>query len=297
MKNLKLKIDKTKCIQCGRCIQDCSCYVLEFDECKIPKIAEGGESRCMECQHCLAVCPTGALSILGVNPDKSLNIEKDHHPENVLNLIQSRKSIRHFKQENLDKENLNKLKDMLPWIPTGCNDHRMLFTFIDDIDAMEKFKNKTYDKLKYVYKQRPFPIEATKFLRFKELILSGKDPIFRNAPHMVVVSSPVDAPCADVDPVIALSYFELYAQALGVGTVWCGLVQGCLNLFPELVSELKVPEGYKPVYCMLFGVPNIQYKRITQPKKYKIMSYPKKLAKFCAFLKKIKVSVINYIKK
>jgi ferredoxin len=27
---------------------------------------------CIRCQHCLAVCPTGAASIFGVNPDTSL---------------------------------------------------------------------------------------------------------------------------------------------------------------------------------------------------------------------------------
>ena len=52
---------------------------------------------------------------------------------------------------------------------------------------------------------------------------------------MIVVSAPPEESCAEQDGVIALSYFELYAQSLGIGTVWCGLVQACLKAFPELL--------------------------------------------------------------
>lgn len=296
MTDLKLKIDKSKCVQCGMCVKDCSCAVLELDKTtNFPKVAEGGELRCMKCQHCFSICPTGALSILGKNPEKS-ELPQKNYPEDILNLIKSRKSIRQLKAENISKEDFEKLKEMLPWIPTGCNDHRLLFTFIDDIDLMNNFKNLTYQKLKELYSKNPYPKEAMKLLRLKDAFLAGNDVIFRNAPHAVIVSSPDDAPCAETDPVIALSYFELYANALGLATVWCGLMTYTLKVFPDLVKELKIPQNYKPVYCMLFGKPAVSYKRITQPEKYRIMTYGKTLEKFYAFLKKIKTSVINFVK-
>lgn len=296
MSSLKLKIDKTKCIHCGLCIKDCSCSVLEFDENKFPKVAENGDSRCMECQHCLAVCPVAALSILGKNPENSVEIFANHNPENILNLIQTRRSVRQFKKENIDKKLLKKLQDMLKWTPTGCNDHRLMFTFIDDCGALEKFKYKTYSCLKELFAQRPFPKEASKLLRFKEPINKGLDPVFRNAPHMVIVSSPVDAPCASVDPIIALSYFELYAQSMGIGTLWCGLAYYCLDLLPNLVKELNIPDGYKPQYCMLFGNPAVTYKRGIQPKEFKIITYRKFMARFEAFVKNLKIKFLNFVK-
>jgi len=184
---------------------------------------------------------------------------------------------------------------MLPWIPTGCNDHRLVFAFIDDIDAMAKFRKKTYALLKKLYETEP--TEATQNLfAFKDMIMNGNDVIFRNAPHLAVACSPVDAPCADIDGVIALSYLELYAHSLDVGTLWCGLSFYCLQQFPELVKELKIPAGYKPVYCMLLGNSNIQYKRVTQPAKYKIVTYGKTLAKLEAFANKVKNAVTDCMK-
>lgn len=296
MVDLKLKIDKKRCVQCSRCIKDCICSVLEFGENNVPQIAKDGEKRCIKCQHCFAVCPTGAISILGNNPDEAQVVQKEYNSEELLHLIQSRRSVRKYKQENLSKTKWNKLKEMLPFIPTGVNDHRLLFAFIDDIDAMERFKRKTYDLLKKIYSQENIPQKYQGLMAFKNPIMNGEDVIFRNAPHLAVVCSPNDAPCKDVDGVIALSYLELYAQSMGIGTVWCGLAYACLSAFPELIKELKIPEGYKPVYCMLLGPSDIQYKRIPKPDNYKIIIYGKTLAKIDAFFQKVKSSLSDLMK-
>lgn len=274
MKNLNLIIDTEKCIHCGLCIKDCSVKVLEFDENKVPCVAQGGENRCFKCQHCLAICPTGALSILDKNPENS-DLISEHNSDELLNLIKSRRSIRHYKQENLNKETLEKLKSMLDWVPTGCNNHRLHFSFIDDIEVMNGFRNYVNGKIKKVVSKTPVNGPLKKFEKYKEAFLKGEDVIFRGAPHMIVVATPIDAPCAEIDPVIALSYFELYAQSLGVGTCWCGFAEFCLLIMPELCEKLEIPEKYKASYVMLFGTPDIKYSRTTQPEPYEKVSADK----------------------
>ena len=103
-----------------------------------------------------------------------------------------------------------------------------------------------------------------------KIIGTIEDIIFRNAPHMIVVSSHIHAPCANVDPIIALSYIELYAKTLGLGTCWCGFAQACFKLLPKLSNMVNVPDGYKPVYVMLIGYPAVNYPRTIIPEKFPI---------------------------
>lgn len=265
------EIDKEKCIHCGLCIKDCSAKALEFDENKIPQI---DEKRCFKCQHCLAICPTGALSVCGKYPQNSQDVLK-HDSENLLNLIKSRRSVRHYKQENLDLDKMQKLKDMLKFVPTGCNDHRLYFSFIDDIEVMNEFRGYVNGKILDALTKKPVKAVADKFQRYTKAILNGEDIVFRGAPHLIVVSTPIDAPCYNIDPTIALSYFELYAQSMNVGTCWCGLGEFCLIIMPELSEYLKIPQGYKASYMMLFGEPDIKFSRTIQPEPVEIVSVPK----------------------
>lgn len=262
------EVDKEKCIHCGLCIKDCSANALNFNEEQIPVI---DENKCFKCQHCLAVCPSGAISVCGKHPENSDKIEA-HDSDMVLNLIKSRRSVRHYKKENLSSEKMNKLKNMLNWVPTGCNFHKLHFAFIDNIEVMNEFRNYVNNKMIEDLTNNPQSEIANKFGRYTKAIISGKDIIFRGAPHMVVVSTSTDAPCGNVDPMIALSYFELYAQSMNIGTCWCGLGEACMLLIPELREILEIPQGYNPSYVMLFGEPDIKFARTVQPEPFEVVS-------------------------
>ena len=283
MSEKNLLIDKEKCIHCGLCIEDCIAGALEFGDDNVPKFAQGGEDRCIKCQHCLAICPMGAVSILNKDPENSDKIN-EHNPDEILNLIKSRRSIRRYKPENLPPETLDKLKNMLNWVPTGCNFHKMHFAFVEDAGVMDKIRQHVNEKLVKILTTAPVDKLAGKFSRYKDALVNGEDVIFRGAPNMVVVSTPLNAPCVNVDPVIALSYFEIYAQSLGVGTCWCGFAQVCMQLFPELAEQMRVPDGYKVSYVMLFGPSDVKYSRTTQPESFEFTTVdrfdPKKVCLF-----------------
>ena len=296
MTDKNLVIDKEKCVHCGLCIKDCIAYSLEFDENKVPQFAKGGEDRCIECQHCLAICPVGAVSILNKNPENSDKILSAYNHDELSNLIKGRRSIRHFKKENTDPETLNKLKEMLNWVPTGCNNHKLNFSFVENIEVMDNIRSYVNQKLVNILSKPALKGVGGKFSRYKDALVNGEDVIFRGAPNMVVVSTPLDAPCVNIDPVIALSYFELYAQSLGVGTLWCGFAEICLQLMPELCEELKVPEGCKPSYVMLFGPSDVKYARTTQPQAFDTVTIEKFAPEKMSFKDKIKRYFWNFSK-
>lgn len=266
MSEINFTVDKEKCVHCGMCADDCASKIIEFDRNGFPLIKSENENACMKCQHCLAICPAGAISVCGKKPEDS-DICDENLPsdEQVLNLIQHRKSIRNYRHENLDKATLQKLKDMLKYSPTGCNNHKLHVALIDDIETMDKFRNRTNNTIKKILLSDFLSPVTKKFGRFRQQFVDGQDIIYRGAPHMIVVSVPVNAPCAPVDPIILLSYFELYAQSLGVGTLWCGFAEIALKLIPDLCQYLEIPDGYKVGYVMLFGKTDLKYHRATQP--------------------------------
>ena len=262
-----INIDKEKCIKCGLCINDCMPRVIRFDEEGFPTAAR--PDGCIKCQHCLAICPVGALTYLDKKPENSEQIKK-HNPDEILSLIKDRRSFRSYKNENVDTETMKKLKNMLNWVPTGVNNHKLHFSFIDDLEVMNNFRNQTNKLLLDGIKKNPE--RFARFRRYSAAILRGQDVIFRGAPHMIIVAVDEKAPCANIDPVIALSYFELYAQSLNLGTCWCGLGFWVFEMFPELLERLNIPKGYNLAYTMLFGPKGVNYKRSTQPEPYSIVS-------------------------
>lgn len=260
-----LTINTEKCIKCGMCVKDCIAHCLELNQnTNLPQFKQGKEWTCIKCQHCLAVCPTGALEIFNKNPDNSESISPINSEE-LLNLIKSRRSIRQYKPENLDKERLDKLKNMLKWTPTGVNNHSLHFTFVDDIEVMDNIRTMANKKAEKLLLNPIVQFLVPHFKGMGKAIQEGNDVIFRNAPHMVIVSVPKNAPCKREDPIIALSYFELLAQSMGVGTVWCGFAYYCFKLFPSLAEYIGVPDGNRVGYVMLFGKPDVKYSRTTQP--------------------------------
>jgi nitroreductase/NAD-dependent dihydropyrimidine dehydrogenase PreA subunit len=270
MSAINFEIDKEKCVRCGKCSKDCVSQIIKINSKNFPTINAVDEKFCIKCQHCLAICPVGAISILNKTPKNSEICENFPSDEQLLKLIKSRRSIRHYEPENLPLETMEKLKNMLKYPPTGCNHHKLHFSIIEDVEVMNRFRNRTNNKIKKMFLAAGENIVTKKFARYKKAFLEGNDVIYRNAPHLIVVSSPINAPCANEDGIISLSYFELYAQSLGVGTLWCGFAQLCLKIFPDLCEFLEIPDNYKPVYVMLFGSTKTKYVRTTQPEEYDI---------------------------
>ena len=95
----------------------------------------------------------------------------------------------------------------------------------------------------------------------------GNDMVYRGAPSMVVaaLNPKMVAPgCEMVDPTIALSYLDLYAWSLCLGTMWNDLAVTMMNTFPELKKMLEIPEGYQLSFILLLGEPAVKYQRNPQ---------------------------------
>ena len=262
---LHFTVDKELCVSCGACAEDCLPQAIQMEG-EYPSIPN--EEHCMRCLHCLAVCPTGAISILGHDPAESEPLKgRLPAPEQVATLMKGRRSVRRYKQENVDPALLRRVLDVAAHAPTGVNARQLWVTVIDDTASMDAFRKEVYQRLEDLVRENRMPENPRRqfFSSAPELWRKGLGPIFRHAPHCVLVSNAKDAPCREQDSLIYLSYFELMAQSGGLGTVWCGLLYWCLRLvLPELIPRLGIPETHELGYAMLFGSPAVQYQRTAE---------------------------------
>jgi nitroreductase len=91
------------------------------------------------------------------------------------------------------------------------------------------------------------------------------DALFRDAPHLLIASAPLACAAPIPDCMIALSYFELFAQSLGVGTLWNGLTKRAISdILPETRQRLGIPEDHVIGYVMSFGKPALRFYRTVQ---------------------------------
>jgi nitroreductase/Pyruvate/2-oxoacid:ferredoxin oxidoreductase delta subunit len=263
---LQFTVDSTRCTHCGLCASDCISRIIQQSGDSLPTIAAEQEEQCMQCQHCLAICPSAAISIFGKNPDQSISLSASNMPsfDQMTQLIRGRRSVRHYRDENVDLDLIQQLLTTVANAPTGVNERELTFSVIDDKDIMHQLQTKVYtglvdaaaanripDRLAYMRTAAALPEEqATKL-------------IFRTAPHALFVSAPPDAPCGREDIALTLAYFELLAQSAGLGTVWWGMVSLVLAVLPELKAALGIPSNHL-YYGMLFGKPVIQFARTVQ---------------------------------
>ncbi|NMD87829.1 nitroreductase [Victivallis vadensis] len=261
-----IAVDAEKCVRCGACVRDCIVEVLKPGADGVPCVASGEERFCLNCQHCLAVCPQGAVVCNGVTPEECAGIGPLPGAAELFNLLRQRRSIRQYRPENLEPEIIDRLVEPLAWIPTGCNDHRLFFTVIREQREMAFFRAEMSRQLNLLIRTGIMRLVYPGYKRYLEEIAGGKDVVFRNAPHMIVAATPRSAPCKEADPWIALSYFDLFAQTLGVGTCWCGFAVHAFRWNRRLRKRLNLPPGYRIGAVMLFGKPDVQYARAAHPR-------------------------------
>ncbi|MDO5566586.1 MAG: 4Fe-4S dicluster domain-containing protein, partial [Planctomycetia bacterium] len=198
-----VQIDTTRCTHCGQCVRDCLAKILVMSENGNPEFVPGGSSRCFACQHCMAVCPTGAFSWSDKNPNDAFLPRLEPSPETMINLLRQRRSIRQYKHENVEQNIIDQLHAAMAFVPTGCNDHRLFFSYSDDLKTTDIVRQAAADSVLKMIANETLPRQIAHFAAMKPALESGIDIYFRGAPHFVAIAVPPESKDAHIDPYIA----------------------------------------------------------------------------------------------
>ena len=261
---LDFTIDLETCIGCGQCASDCPAMIISMAT-GVPTIAPDLEEFCIRCMHCVAICSEGSVSIHGYGPEEGTPLPSKIMvtPEQLEMLIKSRRSVRNYRDENLDPRLIDKLIEVTGHAPSGHNDRQLLYTLVDDKGVLFDLREDAIAGLAQLVKDKKLPEGMEMFADIIEAWQkTGTDILFRGAPHLLIVSALDESAAPLQDCLIALTTFEIYAKSHGIGTIWNGLAMLTISeLVPSLKKRLGIPEDHQIGYVMGFGYPAIQYER------------------------------------
>lgn len=259
-----LLIDEEKCDKCGMCAAECTYWLLQIVEKEsTPSWVDGAEALCINCGHCVAVCPSGALGLSTMPMEKCVPITKNLKttPEQLEQFLKSRRSIHAYKEKPVEHEKLAKLIDIARYAPSANNLQPVQWLVIEKRGNVKQLAQMAIDWLRGLVEKDPTfadLIQAEVFVAGWDL---GIDVITRGAPHLILAHAQKDSvPMGDCN--IALTYLELAAHSMGIGACWAGMIPVGAIFDPALAQALQLPEDHLSFGAMMIGYPKYKTLRI-----------------------------------
>ncbi len=258
------KVNQEKCKRDGICAKECPTKIISFTDEKFPTPVENAEEYCLNCGHCVAVCPHSALTLNKIILDDYPLVQKHLLPsgETIKEFLKSRRSIRKYQKKAVSHDLLAELIDLGRFAPTGSNKQQVHWIVFEDTAKIHQLSSLVIEWVKLMVKKIPDPITVKRMERLVSSWENGEDRIVHGAPHLIVTHASSNQPSASSDCVIALTYLELYAFSKGLGTCWAGYLTSAANAYAPLREALGLPEGHKCYGAAMLGYPQYQYNRI-----------------------------------
>lgn len=262
-----IEINQETCNQCGICAAECPRRLIALQDGGFPQPVARAEATCIGCGHCVVVCPSGSLNHRDAPLEKSPKIQKGLKitPEQVEQLLKSRRSVRVFKNQPVSREIITRLIENARYAPTGHNLQEVEWLVVDNKKELDRIEELGMDWIQWVIKNLPQVAAMSNMEEMLERQKLNHNVFLRGAPVLIVAHASKDSPVstlAGIDSATALSYLDLAANSLGLGTCWSGYIYIMANSFPPVKAALALPEDHSAYGCMMLGYNKFKYQRI-----------------------------------
>jgi ferredoxin len=275
-------IDHATCTRCGDCTRICPTEVLRLEEGRV-QVHPESMFGCIACGHCMMVCPNGSVRVSGrgLSPDDLAPLpppEARAGAAALAALMQGRRSVRRFREEEPSAELLRQVVEMAasgpmgipPW-DVGCvvvrGRERVQSLAGDIVTGYTGFLKIVRPWLLAL--MRPF-VKRAAYEQMSSFIVplaqayvdgrrQGRDLLFYDAPALLLFhhSPYVDAS----EAMIACTYAMLAAESLGLGTTMIGAAAPIIRRNRELCGKLGIPAGNNPAIALIVGYPAVHFRR------------------------------------
>ncbi|MCG8635374.1 MAG: nitroreductase family protein [Desulfobacterales bacterium] len=260
-------IDQNKCDRDGICALDCPAHIIKMTD-GGPAPVKGAEEFCINCGHCVAVCPKGAFSLDTMTPDDCMPVDRKPALDagQTEYFLRSRRSIRQYKDKGVPGDLLKEVLSLAACAPTGSNRQPVRWLVVDQKDYVEAIAGHVIDWMRYVIENHP---EVAVTFNMKALVSQwdrGVDRITRDAPALVFAYADKSIGSAAADCHTALAYLELAAPGFGLGSCWAGYVNFAAAQWPPLSKMLGIPGDCAGHGAVMVGYPKLRYARAPRRK-------------------------------
>lgn len=250
MKQYQVSIDINKCIGCGLCSQVCVAHNLVVNNEKANTVM----NNCIMCGQCSAVCPKKAISIMGYENEqveKAEDVRLD--PNDVLNIIRFRRTIRNFKKKEISQEIIEQILEAGRLTHTAKNQQDVSFIVLSsEKNRIEKMAVKMFRAVK------PF---ADLFSPIAKNVKIDDNFFFFNAPIAIIILAK-----DRTNGILAAQNMEFVAEANGLGVLYSGFFTMAANVSRKIKKAICIPKGKKVAMTLVLGYPNVKFLRSTPHK-------------------------------
>ena len=275
MQDIEITVDQTLCIQCGACIDLCAAAAVYQELDPAQDAGLGGETRavapegCWLCGHCVASCPTDAISHSGFPLSECPEIDPAVLPSlaELVTAFRERRSARVFSDRSVPREVVRDLVDLSRWVPSASNEQPVDWLAFDKADRIAALSARTVEVLAGraqelrrqavagAGRSRQDLQFAEDLERLEEFHARGEDPIFYRAPVVLVAHVPVVDDFGRDDAVYAAYNLMLAAERLGLGTCQIGYFQEALDRSRQLCGMLGLVQDRRAEVTLALGHP------------------------------------------
>ena len=262
------EVNEQTCAQDGICAQVCPVGLIEFEKGTYPRPTADADEVCIRCGHCVTVCPTGSLQHKDISVEQCPPIKNELQisAEACEQFLRSRRSIRVYKNRSVPREDLQRLIELARYAPSGHNSQGAQWLVLGNREELHRLAGIVVDWMRWVIAKMPEFAALMHLERTVQHWGKGKDVILRNAPTVIIAHAAKEDRMAPATCTIALSYLELAATRLGLGTCWAGYFNAAATTFPPMMEALALPEGHQAFGSMMVGFPAFTYQRLPQRK-------------------------------
>lgn len=274
------KINYETCKACGMCAKLCGGEPLVFRDGKVA-FATDPMWGCMGCGQCVAVCPTGSVTVTGRNmlPEDRLPLppkEDRATPEQLGALLLARRSIRRFTEREVERDQVERILELASTAPMGLPPSDVEVLVFHGREKVREFSwdlIALYESWQWMFKpialtfMRPFMsrVDHDMFASFLKPFVNyiveerhqDRDALLYGAPLAFLFHASPYADPADVT--IVATYAMLAAESLGLGTIMIGAVSPALVRDKKLMAKYGIPKGNKLGLVLLVGHPKHRF--------------------------------------